>query len=192
VLLIDADLRKPRLHKVFGARNVVGLSGYLAGRVPFEEAIQKTQIDNIWLMTSGPHPPNPAELLNSRHMRELISLAKERFDTVLIDTPPVLAVIDPVIVASLADATVFIVRAAKTTRKALGRAVAEIRKSKADVIGLVFNEVRIGSQAVGTPYYHYYQYEYAAPTEAAPAPGPSGRNDEFRVGRGDKKAAPKP
>ena len=192
VLLIDADLRKPRLHKVFGARNVVGLSGYLAGRVPFEEAIQKTQIDNIWLMTSGPHPPNPAELLNSRHMRELISLAKERFDTVLIDTPPVLAVIDPVIVASLADATVFIVRAAKTTRKALGRAVAEIRKSKADVIGLVFNEVRIGSQAVGTPYYHYYQYEYAAPTEAARAPGPSGRNDEFRVGRGDKKAAPKP
>lgn len=174
VLLIDADLRKPRLHKVFGARNTVGLSGYLAGRVPFEDAVQKTQIDNIWLMTSGPHPPNPAELLNSRHMRELIAQARERFDTVLIDTPPVLAVIDPVIVASLADATVVIVRAAKTTRKALGRAVAEIRKSKADVIGLVFNEVRIGSQAVGTPYYHYYQYEYAAPSDGSRAPGQRG------------------
>ncbi len=173
VLLIDADLRKPRLHKVFGARNTVGLSGYLAGRVPFEDAVQKTQIDNIWLMTSGPHPPNPAELLNSRHMRELVGLARERFDTVLIDTPPVLAVIDPVLVASLADATVVIVRAAKTTRKALGRAVAEIRKSKADVIGLVFNEVRIGSQA-GTPYYHYYQYEYAAPSDGARASGSRG------------------
>lgn len=193
VLLIDADLRKPRLHKVFGARNTVGLSGYLAGRVPFEDAVQKTQIDNIWLMTSGPHPPNPAELLNSRHMRELVGLAKERFDTVLIDTPPVLAVIDPVIVASLADATVFIVRAAKTTRKALGRAVSEIRKSKADVIGLVFNEVRIGSQAVGTPYYHYYQYEYAAPPEGSRPHGERGRKAESRAGSGgDRKEAPKP
>jgi succinoglycan biosynthesis transport protein ExoP len=165
VLLIDADLRKPRLSKIFNLRNVSGLSSYLAGKGAFEEVVQKTSIDNIWTIPSGPHPPNPAELLNSKRMKDLLAEAKERFNVVLLDTPPVLAVIDPVIVASLADSTVFVVRAGKTTRRPLVRAIEEIRKSKADIIGVVFNEVRIGRQGIGTPFYHYYQYEYES-TEA--------------------------
>jgi capsular exopolysaccharide synthesis family protein len=160
VLLIDADLRKPRLSKVFNLRNVSGLSSYLAGKNSFDEVLQKTSIENIWTIPSGPHPPNPAELLNSKRMKELLAEAKERFTVVLLDTPPVLAVIDPVIVSSLADSTVFVVRAGKTTRRPLVRAVEEIRKSKADIIGVVFNEVRLGRQGMGTPFYHYYQYEY--------------------------------
>jgi succinoglycan biosynthesis transport protein ExoP len=160
VLLIDADLRKPRLHKVFNLRNINGLSSYLAGKNSFEEVIQMTSIDRIWTIPSGPHPPNPAELLNSKRMRELMIRAKDKFSIVLLDTPPVLAVIDPVIVSSLADSTVFVVRAGKTTRRPLVRAVEEIRKSKADIIGVVFNEVRLGRQGMGTPFYHYYQYEY--------------------------------
>jgi capsular exopolysaccharide synthesis family protein len=165
VLLVDADLRKPRLHKVFQTRNLVGLSGFLTGKLAFDEAILKTSIDNIWVIPSGPHPPNPAELLNSKRMRDLLAKVKDRFDTVLIDTPPVLAVIDPVIVSSLADCTVLIVQAGKTTRRALSRAVAEVRKAKAEIIGVVFNEVKLGRQGVGAPYYHYYQYEYAASME---------------------------
>jgi succinoglycan biosynthesis transport protein ExoP len=171
VLLVDADLRKPRLHKVFNLRNVNGLSSYLAGKNAFEEVIQKTSIDNVWTIPSGPHPPNPAELLNSKRMKELLAQAKDRFNVVLLDTPPVLAVIDPVIVSSLADSTVFVVRAGKTNRRPLVRAVEEIRKSKADIIGVVFNEVRIGRQGIGTPFYHYYQYEY----ESAETVGPSER-----------------
>jgi succinoglycan biosynthesis transport protein ExoP len=162
VLLIDGDLRKPRLHKLFQTRNMVGLSGFLTGNLAFDEAILKTSIENIWIIPSGPHPPNPAELLNSKRMRDLLAKVKDRFDTVLIDTPPVLAVIDPVIVSSLADCTVFVVQAGKTTRRALTKAVDEIRKAKAEIIGVVFNEVKLGRQGMNGPYYHYYQYEYAA------------------------------
>jgi capsular exopolysaccharide synthesis family protein len=165
VLLIDADLRKPRLHKVFQTRNLVGLSGFLTGKLAFDEAILKTSIENIWIIPSGPHPPNPAELLNSKRMRDLLARVKDRFDTVLIDTPPVLAVIDPVIVSSLADCTVLVVQAGKTTRRALGKAVGEVRKAKAEIVGVVFNEVKLGRQGLGTPYYHYYQYEYSASTK---------------------------
>jgi polysaccharide biosynthesis transport protein len=164
VLLIDADLRKPRLHKVFKLRNNIGLSSFLTGNNSFDEVVQKTGIENVWAVPAGPHPPNPAELLNSRRMRELMSLVKDRFTTVLLDTPPVLAVIDPIIVSSLADSTVFVVRAGKTARRPLARAVEEVRKSKADIIGVVFNEVRMGRQ--GGAYYHYYQYEYRAETGA--------------------------
>ena len=169
VLLVDADLRKPRLHKIFNLRNVNGLSSYLAGKNSFEEVVQKTSIDNVWTIASGPHPPNPAELLNSKRMKELLALAKDKFNIVLLDTPPVLAVIDPVIVSSLVDSTVFVVQAGKTTRRPLVRAIEEIRKSKADIIGVVFNEVKIGRQGMGTPFYHYYQYEY----ESAEAGGPA-------------------
>jgi polysaccharide biosynthesis transport protein len=166
VLLIDADLRKPRLHKVFQTRNLVGLSGFLAGKIASDEAILKTSIENIWIIPSGPHPPNPAELLNSKRMRDLLAGVKDRFDTVLIDTPPVLAVIDPVIVSSLADCTVLVVQAGKTTRRALAKAVNEVRKAKAEIIGVVFNEVKMGRQGRSAPYYHYYQYEYAASEES--------------------------
>jgi capsular exopolysaccharide synthesis family protein len=186
VLLIDADMRKPRLSKVFNLRNAQGLSSFLAGKSGFDEVVQKTSIENVWTIPSGPHPPNPAELLNSKKMRELLVQAKEDFNIVLLDTPPVLAVIDPVIVSSLADSTVFVVRAGKTTRRSLQRAIDEVRRSKADIIGVVFNEVRIGRQGMGTPFYHYYQYEYEsseagasgrggqAPAKAAPGSGGQG------------------
>ena len=171
VLIVDADLRKPRLSRIFNLRNTVGLSSFLAGKSSYEVVVQKTSIDNVWTIPSGPHPPNPAELLNSKRMRELLALTKEQFSVVLLDTPPVLAVIDPVIVSSLADSTVFVVRAGKTTRKSLQRAVEEVRRSKADIIGVVFNEVRIGRQAIGTPFYHYYEYEYGSTDAGAPGDG---------------------
>lgn len=189
VLVIDGDLRKPRMHKVFNARNTVGLAGYLTGKVGLEEIIQKTSIDRIWLIPSGPHPPNPSELLNSKRMRELVGLVREKFDIVLIDAPPALAVIDPVIISSLADATVFIIRSGKTTRKALVRAVGEVRKSKADIVGVVFNEVRLGGEGGrSAQYYHYYyQHEYMAEG----AEGGEGREAtegrEAREGRGESR-----
>jgi capsular exopolysaccharide synthesis family protein len=186
VLLIDADLRKPRLSKIFNLRNVTGLSSFLAGKSGYEEVIQKTSIDNVWTIPSGPHPPNPAELLNSKAMKELLARAKDEFSIVLLDTPPVLAVIDPVIVCSLVDSTVFVVQAGKTTRRSLQRAVEEVRKSKADIIGVVFNEVRMGRRGIGTPFYHYYQYEYESTRaggsgDRPAAPGKTASNSEPQV-----------
>jgi capsular exopolysaccharide synthesis family protein len=160
VLVIDGDLRKHRLHKVFKVRNIVGLSGYLTGKISFEDVIQKTSIENIWLIPSGLHPPNPAELLNSERMKELMSLVKEDFDIVLIDAPPVLAAIDPVIISSFSDSTVFVIRAGKTMRKLFLQAVEEIKKAKSEIIGVIFNEVKIKKDKYYSPYYHYYQKEY--------------------------------
>jgi capsular exopolysaccharide synthesis family protein len=179
VLIIDADLRKPRLHSVFKARNTTGLSTYLSGAASFEEALQKTSIENIWIMCSGPHPPNPAELLNSKKMKELLKAAKARFDHVLIDTPPVLAVIDPVIVSAQADCTVIVVQAGKTTRKALARSIDDVRKAKADIVGVIFNEVGTGRRGEGSAY-HYYQYEYTSKDSGGDdgddVPRPEGRS----------------
>jgi len=159
VLLIDADLRKPRLHKIFKVRNKTGLADYLTARAGLDDAVQKTAIDNLWLMPSGPHPPNPAELLNSRKMKELVGLVQDRFATVLIDTPPVLAVIDPVIVSSLSDMTVLVMKLGTTTRKPLLRTIEELRKAKAEIIGVVLNDAKLRRNGFGSSN-TYFQYEY--------------------------------
>lgn len=161
VILIDADLRKPRLHKIFKVRNLQGLSSYLTGKISLKDAIQKTSVDNLWIISSGPHPPNPAELLESRKMKEVIGSLKEMFDVILLDSPPVLAVIDPLIICALVDGAVLVVRAGKTTRKGLTRAVVEVTKSKAQIIGLVFNEMKIKrGSGYYSPDYHGYLDSY--------------------------------
>ena len=167
VLAIDADLRKPRLHKVFQVRNLAGLSGYLTGRATLEDAIQKTAIENLWILPSGPHPPNPAELLNSRKMRELMGSLKGQFDIILIDTPPVLAVIDPVIVSSIVDGTVLVLRSAKTTRKPLLKTIEELRKAKAVVIGVIFNDAKNRKDGQSSNYFQYEYYQDKGAGEAA-------------------------
>jgi capsular exopolysaccharide synthesis family protein len=175
VLAIDADLRKPRLHKVFQVRNLSGLSGFLTGRAVLDDAIQKTAIDNLWILPSGPHPPNPAELLNSRKMRELMATLKEQFDIILIDTPPVLAVIDPVIVSSICDGTLLVVRSSKTTRKPLLKTIGELRKAKAVIIGVIFNDAKAGKEGQSSNYFQYEYYQDKSVDEAAAVKGPQER-----------------
>jgi len=161
VLVVDSDLRKPRLHRIFKVKNGTGLSSYLIGKASLEEAIQKTSIKKIWLMPSGLIPPNPAELLNSKKMKELMDEVKEKFDVILFDTAPVLAVIDSVIVSSLADSTIFIVKADKTTRKPFLNAIEELRRAKARIIGIMFNEVNVKKGDYHfMDYYRYYRYHY--------------------------------
>jgi succinoglycan biosynthesis transport protein ExoP len=157
VLAIDADLRKPRLAKVFQVRNTTGLSGILTGRATVEDAVQKTAIDNLWVLPGGPHPPNPAELLNSRRMKELLVQLKEQFRVILIDLPPVLAVIDPVIVSSMADCTVLVIKTGKATRKPLLKTIEELRKAKAAIIGVIFNDAKARKSGLSS---NYFQYEY--------------------------------
>jgi capsular exopolysaccharide synthesis family protein len=167
VLAIDADLRKPRLHTIFQVRNAVGLSDYLAGRALLEEVIQKTAIDHFWLIPSGLHPPNPAELLNSRKMKDLLVAVRARFDVILIDLPPVLAVIDPVIVSSLAEMTLLVLKTGQTTRKLLLRTIKELHKAKARVSGVIFNDSRARRNGQISPYfqYEYYQEKSTSPSQ---------------------------
>jgi len=160
-LLIDADLRKPRLHRIFKIRNNVGLSSFLTGGIMFEETIRKSIVDNIWMIPSGPLPPNPAELLNSSKMVEMLDEARDNFDVVLLDTPPVLAVIDPVIVSSLAESTVFVVKAGKTGRKPFLKAIEELSRAKSKIIGVLFNEMKMRREGYRSTYYrHFYRKQY--------------------------------
>ncbi|MDD8026463.1 MAG: polysaccharide biosynthesis tyrosine autokinase [Acidobacteriota bacterium] len=173
VLAVDADLRKPRLAKIFQVRNLTGLSGVLTGRAGLEDAIQKTAIDNLWVLPGGPHPPNPAELLNSRRMKELLAQVKEEFSAVLIDLPPVLAVIDPVIVSSMVDSVVLVIKTGKATRKPLLKTIEELRKAKASIIGVVFNDSKARKSGLSS---NYFQYEYYQDPASVPAENREGKN----------------
>lgn len=159
VLLIEADMRRPKLHQIVNVRRIDGLSSYLAGQTPLAKAIQETFIENIWAISCGPLPPNPAELLNSGKMNELLNAAKQEYDIILIDTPPLLAVTDALIVAAHADGVVHIVHSDKTGRKPFVRAVEELKKYQPRIFGVILNEVRMTK---GDAYYR----EYYHPTQA--------------------------
>ena len=161
VLIIDADLRKPRLHRIFKVKNLGGLSGYLTGKVSLEDAIQKTSVGKIWLLPSGVIPPNPAELLNSQKMKKMLEEVKKRFDVILLDTAPVLAVIDAIIVSSMADSVVFLIKAGEVARKPFLNAVEELRRAKAKIIGVLFNELKVKKGDYHfMDYYRYYRHGY--------------------------------
>jgi succinoglycan biosynthesis transport protein ExoP len=147
VLILDSDMRKPRMHRIFDVESSGGLSGYLTGRIAFQECVFKTQIDNISVIPSGPIPPNPSELIDSQRMKMMLEEMKKAFDVILLDTPPLLAVVDPVILASMADATVLVLQSGKTTDKALIRGAEELRRAKAKIIGVVLNGVKLDKES---------------------------------------------
>jgi len=161
VLVIDSDLRRPRLHRIFKVRNNTGLSGYLTGKVYLEEAIQKTSVDNVWILPSGLIPPYPAELLNSKKMKDMLHELKSRFDFILLDTTPVLGVIDAVIVSSIVDSTVLVIKAGETAKKPFLNAIGELQMTKTKILGVVFNSLKVGrSDYSFMDYYRYYRHYY--------------------------------
>ena len=161
VLLIDSDLRKPRLHRIFKVRNLGGLSGYLTGNIELNDVIQKTSLPNVWLIPSGPIPPNPTELLNSRRMTNLLEEVKNGFDVVLLDTPPILAGVDGVIIGSIVDSIILVIRPGKVAYNPFLNAVEELRRAKANIMGVIFNgvEMKKGEYYYLDNYMHY-RYEY--------------------------------
>ena len=156
VLMIDADMRKPRLHKVFDLSITNGLSSYLTGKISLDETVKETKLKNMFVITSGPHPPNPVELIDTPRMKELLDAVRGRFDFIFIDTPPVLAVVDSAIVSSISDGTVFIVKIGKTTRKAYVNSIRALEQVKANIIGVVYNEMKVK----GRGYYSAEQHGY--------------------------------
>src|SRR5699024_3717346 len=152
VLLIDADLRKPTVHYTFRLDNLKGLSNVLVGDVLLEEAIHTTSIDHLDVISSGPIPPNPSELLGSRKMRAILERAKEQYDLVIFDTPPVLAVTDAQIMADFVDGAMLVVRSKVTELDAATRAVEALKPAKARLLGTVLND----REKKGSNYYYYY------------------------------------
>ncbi|WP_282938842.1 CpsD/CapB family tyrosine-protein kinase [Paenibacillus sp. RC67] len=153
VVLIDADLRKPTMHHTFNLTNRAGLTNALSSKGILHEVIRETKIPNLSVITSGPIPPNPSEMLASKRMGVLLDELKEQFDMILIDTPPALAVTDAQIVASRCDGVVLVIDSGKVKREIAMKAKANLDYVKARILGVVLNNMnRKSSEA----YYYYY------------------------------------
>lgn len=139
VLLIDADLRKPSLHRMFSLLNSQGLSTLLAGDTSLQEAIQETAVERLSLLPSGPVPANPSELIDSPSMRELLELSKLQYDVILVDTPSVLSVSDSVIVSALCDGVIMVAAAGKVKKDHLRKAKEQLDHVNARILGIVLN-----------------------------------------------------
>jgi capsular exopolysaccharide synthesis family protein len=170
VILVDADLRRPTLHALFQVSNNQGLtSSLLDSQAPVLSHCCETRIANLRLLTSGPLPPNPAELLNSQRMRQLIQELQSEADVVLFDTPPVLSVADASILAAQVAGTLIVVRTGQTRREALLRSAESLQKIGANLLGVVMNRLRPS----GSGYDSYYYYRYDT-YETTPAPAAAG------------------
>ncbi len=155
VLLIDADLRKPTIHKKLQLSNQVGLSDLIVQKFNPSEVIQKVD-DQFDVLTAGKIPPNPAELVGSEKMSQLLSYLKETYDYIIIDTPPVLSVTDPQLLALKADGTLMVIREGKARQKLILNAYKELKKLNVNVIGSILNDC---GQKMGGYSQYYYQYE---------------------------------
>ncbi|MBT9152749.1 MAG: Tyrosine-protein kinase YwqD [Firmicutes bacterium] len=153
VLLIDADLRRPSLHKVFQISNQVGLTNLLVQNAPSELALREVGVPNLRVVTSGPIPPNPSEVLGSLRMRELLATLAQSFDYIIMDTPPVLAVADSTILASLVDGVVLVVAAAEVSVDKVKKAKAQLDGVRAHLLGVVLNGFE---HEASEDYYYYY------------------------------------
>lgn len=153
VLLVDSDMRKPTVHYTFRLDNVSGLSNYIAGHnQSLGTLVNESRIEGLDIMTSGPIPPNPSELLGSEKMKKFIAESKQKYDLVLFDSPPVLAVTDSQVLTSQTDGTLLVVRNKRTEKEAAHRAKELLEQAKANVLGMVLNDVPQKESS----YYVYY------------------------------------
>ncbi|MBS3921153.1 MAG: polysaccharide biosynthesis tyrosine autokinase [Deltaproteobacteria bacterium] len=158
VLIIDSDMRKPRIHKIFNnEENGVGLSNFLSGNADLESIIKKTEIQNLYYIPSGPIPPNPSELIGSNLFKTMTESLGERFDHIVIDSPPVLGFADAIILSTAVDGIILVVLGGKTPRETLQRAKEVLYQVNAKILGVVINRIDIQRSDYG---YYYYRYHY--------------------------------
>lgn len=152
MLLIDGDLRKPTAHYTFRLENHTGLTNVLTRQSQLGQAVQSTEVPNLYVLTSGPIPPNPSELLASKQMGEVLAEMKERFDMIIFDTPPILAVADAQILANQVDASLLVVSSSKTEKDAALKAKELLTQAKSKLLGAVLNNRKMEE---GNYYYYY-------------------------------------
>jgi polysaccharide biosynthesis transport protein len=157
VLILDADLRNPRQHRIFDVKNVHGLTNYLSGDLELTSLIKGTEVPHLFLVNSGPVPPNPVELLGSEKMGQLLVSVKEVFDYVVIDSPPLLSVSDALVMAPHADGVILIVWSGKTPRESLRLAKEKLDQMNVPTFGVVINRVNLKELVY---YYSNYNYRY--------------------------------
>ncbi len=170
VCIVDCDLRRPRLHRIFDRVGDAGVTNLLVGESTLDDVAKQTTVDNLWSIPAGPTPPNPADMLHSERFRKFIEELGQRFDRVILDSPPLVAVTDSAIISRLVDGTVFVVRAFKTSKHLSAQGLRSLQGVDAPVVGAVLNAVNLDRQEYSY-YYHYYYYKQAGYRPHPPQPG---------------------
>ena len=155
VLLIDCDLRKPSIHKKFNISNNKGLSNFLVGQGTFDDVAQKFE-GRLYILTAGTIPPNPSEMLSSKKMKSFLEEAKLKFDYIVLDTPPVIAVTDAQILSTMADGVVLVVASGQAERAAAQKAKELLEHVSAHILGVVLNKVELSKNKTYEQYHYYY------------------------------------
>jgi capsular exopolysaccharide synthesis family protein len=159
VLLVDADMRRPRVHRIFGAPNSAGLSSLILGDGTLDAAVLATEIPGLQILPCGPVPPNPAELLHTEAFRKVLAEMALRFDRVIIDSPPIGVVADAAVIGAHVDGTVVVLKAGRTSRDVARQAVRQLKDVNAPIFGAVLNDLDLSTQKYGQ-YGYYYRYGY--------------------------------
>jgi capsular exopolysaccharide synthesis family protein len=155
-LLVDTDMSRPRLHRILQASVEHGVSRVIVGEGSLEDAIKSTDVPNLFILPCGPLPPNPAELLQTERFLSLVKRLGEKFDRVLFDSPPVMAVTDATILSRIMDGTIIVARASRTGRDSLARTAGQIKAVGSNLVGIVLNDVDLSAPG----YHRYYAYKY--------------------------------
>ncbi|MBN1769959.1 MAG: polysaccharide biosynthesis tyrosine autokinase [Deltaproteobacteria bacterium] len=156
VLIVDSDMRRPRVHTAFGLENEDGLSTAILGMRKVEELVRPTQVPGLDILTCGPIPPNPAELIHTERFKEVVAQLERLYDRVVFDSPPIIAVTDPVILSRHVDGAILVVKSMVTNRRAAKFAVKQMRDVGGNILGAVLNDLDLENREYG--YYHYYYY----------------------------------
>lgn len=152
ILIVDTDLRRPTIHKVFKTDNIQGLTSLITNKeLQLKDLVKESFVDNLYYLTSGVLPPNPSDLLSSKRMDEIITEMKEHFDLIIFDTPPVLAVTDAQIIGSKVDGTVVVVPEGEVTKEEVKKTAELLKNVNAEVLGSVMNKVKNENDT-----YYYY------------------------------------
>jgi len=157
VLLIDSDLRKPRIHSLFSFERSSGLSDFLIGK---ESSIRKTMTPNLSVLTAGSIPPNPAELLASQKMKTMIAKAKDTYDIIFLDSPPLLSIADAAELAPVSDGVVIVVKAGSTSKSAIQKGINQLSEVRAKIVGCILNNVDFEKEHYRYSPYQYYEQQY--------------------------------
>ena len=159
VLIMDCDMRNPTVHKNFNLSNKVGLSSCISMGTAVDDAVQATGIEGLDALTSGVIPPNPSELLGSERMQNILQRAKEEYDYVLIDTPPVLPVTDSLVLGRMVDGLILVIDSGEIKVEMAREVKNQLVHAGANILGVVLNKVRSEHHGYGYGYYYYYGHE---------------------------------
>jgi capsular exopolysaccharide synthesis family protein len=169
ILIVDTDLRKPRIHRAFNKPLTRGVTSILVGEHTASEAIYETEIPGLSMLACGPIPPNPSELLHTKQFHQLLAELAEDYDHLILDSPPMAVVTDAAILAPQVDGTILIIHAQRTTRDALRSALRQLRDVSGHLVGGILNNVDLSSNRYGYSTSYYYRDEsYAADNEPPP------------------------